>query len=149
MATVEARGASVARGHVAHPEEWLSILTALVSTLGSVAFFWGAPRFQPESGIAWAIPGWLAFAYLFVQMLFLLVSATQIRALGVFDSVVAILPFIAGIVTIIEWILGRLPFSTFQLNALANMLAAGLGEFLLTVWIRFVVNRRTIGIEAS
>jgi hypothetical protein len=149
MATAEMRHVNVARAHVAHPEEWLSILTALVSTLGSVAFFWGAPSFEPESGLAWTIPGWLAFAYLFFQILFLLVSATQVRALGVLDSVVAIFPFIAGMVTIIEWILGRLPFSTFQLNAVATMLAAGLGEFLLTVWIRFVVNRRTIGIEAS
>jgi hypothetical protein len=140
---------NVARTHVAHPEEWLSILTALVSTLGAVAFFWEAPSFEPESGFAWAIPGWLAFAYLFFQILFLLVSATQIRALGVLDSILAILPFIAGVVTIIEWMLGRLPFSMFQLNAVATMLAAGLGEFLLTVWIRFVVNRRTIGIEAS
>jgi hypothetical protein len=47
------------------------------------------------------------------------------------------------------WQYSHLPFSTFQLNAVATMLAAGLGEFLLTVWIRFVVNRRTIGIEAS
>jgi hypothetical protein len=29
------------------------------------------------------------------------------------------------------------------------MLAAGLGEFLLTVWVRFVVNRRTIGIDGT
>jgi len=38
---------------------------------------------------------------------------------------------------------------TFQLNALAIMLAASLGEFLLTIWVRFVVNRRTIGIDAT
>jgi len=50
---------------------------------------------------------------------------------------------------VIEWMLGHLPFSAFQLNALAIMLAASLGEFLLTIWVRFVVNRRTIGIDAN
>jgi hypothetical protein len=82
-------------------------------------------------------------------MLFLLVSATQIRVLGVLDSIVSILPFVAGLVTAAEWMLGHLALSTFQLNALAIMLAAGIGEFLLTVWVRFVVNRRTIGIDTA
>jgi hypothetical protein len=82
-------------------------------------------------------------------MMLLLVSATQIRVLGVLDSIVSIFPFVAALVTTIEWILGHLPFSLFQLNALAIMLAASLGEFLLTIWVRFVVNRRTIGIDAT
>ena len=45
--------------------------------------------------------------------------------------------------------MGHLNLSTFQINALATMLAAALGEFLLTVWVRFVVNRRTIGIDTT
>jgi len=107
------------------------------------------PTFQPTSGLAWTIPGWLAFFYLFTQMLMLLVSATQIRVLGVLDSIISIFPFVAALVTTIEWMLGHLPFSLFQLNALAIMLAASLGEFLLTIWVRFVINRRTIGIDAN
>jgi ABC-type uncharacterized transport system fused permease/ATPase subunit len=78
-----------------------------------------------------------------------LVSATQIRALGVLDSIVSIVPFVAALVTATEWLMGHLNLSTFQINALATMLAAGLGEFLLTVWVRFVVNRRTIGIDTT
>jgi len=57
--------------------------------------------------------------------------------------------FWAGLVTATEWLMGHLNLSTFQINALATMLAAGLGEFLLTVWVRFVVNRRTIGIDTT
>jgi hypothetical protein len=77
----------------------------------------------------------------------LLVSAAQIRALGVLDTVVAILPVVAAIVTGIEWVLGRLPFSPFQLNVLTTMMVASVGEFLLTMWTRFVLNRRTISVE--
>jgi hypothetical protein len=95
------------------------------------------------------VPGWLAGAYLCLQILFLLVSATQIRVLGVLDSIVAILPFVAGLVLAAEWLLGHLPLSIFQLNALALLLATSLAEFLLTVWIRFVINRRTIAIDAA
>ena len=76
---------NVARGHIAHPEEWLSILMAVGAAIGSVVFFYLAPSLSPSSHFAWAVPGWIAGAYLFVQMLFLLVSATQIRALGVLD----------------------------------------------------------------
>ena len=51
-----------AQAKVAHPEEWVSILMALGATVGSLAFFWLAPTFQPDSRIAWAIPGWVAGA---------------------------------------------------------------------------------------
>jgi hypothetical protein len=79
----------------------------------------------------------------------LLVSATQIRSLGVVDSIVAIVPVVAGLVTGIEWILGRVPLSPFQVNVLATMLITSGGEFLLTTWARFILNRRTVGIDTS
>jgi hypothetical protein len=149
MVAVDTKDARGTRHHSTHPEEWLSMLMSLAATAVVMAFFWLAPTFQPTSGLAWTIPGWLAFFYLFTQMLMLLVSATQIRVLGVLDSIISIFPFVAALVTTIEWMLGHLPFSLFQLNALAIMLAASLGEFLLTIWVRFVINRRTIGIDAN
>ena len=148
MVAVDTRGRAVA-AKVAHPEEWISILMALGGAAGSVLFMWLAPGFSPQSHLAWAIPGWIAGAYLFLQILFLLVSATQIRTLGVLDTIVAILPVVAGLVLIAEWLLGHLPLSLFQLNALGLMISTSLGEFLLTVWIRFVLNRRTIAIDAA
>jgi hypothetical protein len=138
-----------AQANVAHPEEWISILMALGATVGSLLFFWLAPGFSPDSRIAWAIPGWLAGSYLFTQILFLLVSATQIRTLGVLDTIIAILPVVAGLVMVAEWVLGHVPLSLFQLNALGLVIATSLGEFLLTVWIRFVLNRRTIAIDTA
>src|SRR5438876_8976729 len=98
MAAVERDVVAVRR--TTHPEEWLSILFALAASLGASFYFWMAPGYSPEAGLIWAVPGWLAFAYLFFQMLFLLVSATQIRALGVFDSIVAIFPVLAGLVIV-------------------------------------------------
>ena len=150
MVAAEAReGRAAARARVAHPEEYFSILMALGGTVASLGFFWLAPTFQPDSHIAWALPGWIAGAYLFMQILFLLVSATQVRALGVFDSIIAIVPIVAGLVMVVEWLLGHLPLSLFQLNCLGLLIATSLGEFLLTVWIRFVLNRRTIAIDAN
>jgi hypothetical protein len=146
---VAAGAQSRARARMAHPEESLSMLMAVAVAIGASAFFWLDPSFEPTSHVAWAIPGWLAGAYLFLQIFFLLVSATQIRAIGVFDSIVAILPVVGGLVLIVEWLLGHLPLSGFQLNALGLMVATSLGEFLLTVWIRFVINRRTIAFDAS
>ena len=134
---------------IAHPEEHLSIGMAIGATVALVAYFWLEPSLDPASHMAWAVPGWLAGAYLCLQLLFLLVSASQLRILGVLDSIVAILPFVAGLVLTVEWMLGHLPFSLFQLNALALLLATGLAEFLLTLWIRFVINRRTIAFDAS
>ena len=46
-----------------------------------------------------------------------------------------------------EWAFGRLALSPFQINVLTTMLVASIGEFLLTMWTRFVLNRRTISVE--
>jgi hypothetical protein len=137
------------RTRTAHPEEWWSILAALLAGGATTAFLWKVPDFEPSSNLAWLVPGWAALAYLFIQMACLLVSATQIRSLGVVDSIVSIIPVVAGLVTGIEWILGRVPLSAFQVNVLATMLITSGGEFLLTTWARFILNRRTVGIETS
>jgi len=149
MVVADSRQARIPETRVAHTEEFFSIMMALAAALGSVAFFWLAPRFQPESHIAWAIPGWIAGSYLFLQIFFLLISATQIRVLGVLDSIVSIVPVVAGLVMVVEWLLGHIPLSLFQVNCLGLLIATSLAEFLLTVWIRFVLNRRTIAIDTT
>jgi hypothetical protein len=67
----------------------------------------------------------------------------------VLDSIISIVPLVAGLVLVIEWMFGRAPLSPFQLNLLVLLIATSLGEFLLTVWIRFVLNRRTIAIDQA
>ena len=140
-----------------HPEEWFSILLALVGTIGGAIFIGYYPHYKPEGGgVAWAIPVWIGFFYLILQMTFLLFSASQIRALGVLDSVLAIAPVVAGLVILVQTIItpscpsgqAECPgfhLSSYQFNSLAVLIVAGASEFLLTIWIRFVLNRRTIG----
>ena len=70
------------------------------------------------------------------------------KALGVSDPIVASFPFVAGLVVVAAWLLGRLPLSHFQLNGLAFLLATTLAEFFLTIWIRIVVNRRAVAVDA-
>ncbi len=139
----------VATARNTHGQEWLSILIALATTVGSVASFWIAPAYQPEAGLAWTLAGWLAFGYLFFQTLFLLVAATQDKPIGISDPIVASFPFLAGSAVLAAWITGRLPLSTFQLNGLAFLLATTVAEFLLTVWIRIAVNRRAVAVDAG
>jgi len=131
-----------------HPEEWFSILLALIATIGGAIFIGYYPGYTPgeSGGVAWAVPVWIGFFYLIVQMTFLLFSASQIRALGVLDSVLAIAPVVAGLVILVQVIISpTFKLSAFQLNSLAVLIVAGASEFLLTIWIRFVLNRRTIG----
>lgn len=135
---------------VAHTEEWFSILLCLGGTAAAIFAIWTAPGYEPRAiPAAWTIPVWLAFFYVLIQLVFLLISATQIRVLGVIDSVVAIVPVVAGSVTGVEWLLGHLNLSAFQAMSLLALLVAGLSEFLLTLWIRFVLNRRTFAIDGG
>ncbi len=130
-----------------HPEEWLSISLAIVGTIFAVWFIGQFHDWEPQQRVGFWYAGavWLGFAYVIVQMMFLLLSASQVRALGVLDSILSILPVIAGTVLVVEAALGNLRLSNYQSNMLAVVLVSGTAEFLLTIWIRFVINRRTIG----
>jgi hypothetical protein len=134
------------RVRTAHPEEWLSILLALLGTVAAVLFIAYNKDFEPgTNGVAWAVPVWIGFFYLIIQMSFLLFSTSRgVGALGVLDSILAIVPFVAGLVLLVEVILGQISLANYQKNTLAVLIVAGLSEFLLTIWDRFVLNRRTI-----
>jgi hypothetical protein len=141
-----------ARSSNAHPEEWFSILLALVATVAATLFIGYFPQYTPgdSGGVAWAIPVWLGFLYLIVQITFLLFSATEMRALGVLDSVLAIVPVVAGLVVLVQMIISKtFILSSYQKNTLAVLIVAGASEFLLTIWIRFVLNRRTVAFGGS
>ncbi len=130
-----------------HLDEWFSIILAVIATIFVPVAISMTKNWNPEHHIYWTVPVWIGLIYLIVQMAFLLMSASQIRALGVLDSVVAIFPLVAGLVMLSLNIVDSTNFalSPYQLNALAVLIVAGAAEFLLTIWIRFVVNRRTIG----
>ena len=144
------QAAAPARG-ATHPEEWFSIMLALIAAIGAWIYIGYFPNHEPERPIYWIIPVWFGLLYLIIQMAFLLMSANQIRALGVLDSVIAIVPLVVGLVMVALSILvpAKLPLSNFQLNTLAVLIVTGGAEFLLTIWIRFIVNRRTLGVGPS
>lgn len=129
------------------PEEWLSILLAVFATIGATLFIGYYPHYTPkEAGVIWAIPVWIGFIYLILQMSFLLFSTSRVGALGVLDSILSIIPVVAGLVVLVQTIISKeFSLSTFQFNTLAVLIVAGASEFLLTIWARFVINRRTIG----
>ncbi len=133
--------------HRGHPAELFSIIMAAAATFLVPAFIWIAGTWNPENKIFWTIPLWIGLFYLIIQMIILLLSATQVRELGVVDSAVAILPLVAGLVTLALNIADheKFPLSNYQLNVLAVLIIVGAAEFLLTIWIRFIVNRRTLG----
>ncbi|MGO9486972.1 MAG: hypothetical protein ACLPX9_20775 [Rhodomicrobium sp.] len=141
----------------AMPEEWFSIIMAVVTAIIAPVIIryanWnpaehGGMDWEPQNHIYWTVPLWIGLFYLIIQMAFLLQSASSIRALGVLDSILAILPLVAGLVLLALNIVDSqsFHFSSYQHSALAVLIVVGGAEFLLTIWIRFVVNRRTIGL---
>jgi hypothetical protein len=144
------QSAAQSRPRVApHPEEWFSILLALVAAVGAWIYIGYFPKHEPESPIYWIIPVWFGLIYLIIQITFLLLSASaNVRALGVLDSVISIVPLVVGLVIVVLSVIvpEKLPLSNYQLNNLAVLIITGGAEFLLTLWIRFVVNRRTVGL---
>lgn len=132
--------------HSTHLEEWFSIGLALLGTAAASIYIGYWPLFEPTHPQTWVIPVWLGMLYLIFQITFLLFSASQVRALGVLDSAMAIVPVVAGLVILVTMLINaNVHLSTYQLNTLAVLIVAGAAEFMLTIWIRFVINRRTIG----
>ncbi len=135
----------------AHPQEWFSILLSLAAAAGAWIYIGYFPDHSPKAPIYWIIPVWFGLLYLIIQMAFLLLSASQVQALGVLDSVIAIVPLVVGLVLVVVAVIvpEKLPLSSFQKNTLAVLIVTGAAEFLLTIWIRFVVNRRMIGVPGG
>ena len=52
---------------VAHREEWFSMLVCVLGTAFALALIWGAPDYQPVSGLGWTAPGWLGLFYLLTR----------------------------------------------------------------------------------
>ncbi|MFY9639844.1 MAG: hypothetical protein WCD20_14635 [Rhodomicrobium sp.] len=141
----------------AMPEEWFSIIMAVAAAIIAPVLIryanWNPANHDgadwvPENHIYWTVPLWIGLFYLIIQMAFLLQSASSIRVLGVLDSILAILPLVSGLVLLALNIVDSktFHFSSYQHSALAVLIVVGGAEFLLTIWIRFVVNRRTIGL---
>ena len=126
--------------------EMSSIILALGLSAFAFLFFKYAPNYEPQHHWVRGLPGWLALGYVTVQLWMLLDSALRIRPTSVIDAVLAIAPVVTGIVCAVLWLVDHLHLSLFQLNALAMLIAAGVVEFVSTLWVRNVVLQRGVSV---
>src|ERR1041385_3585270 len=126
--------------------EMSSIILALAAAVIAFVFFRYFPDYPPDHDWIRGVPGWLALGYVTVQLWMLLDSALRIRPTSVIDAVVAIAPVVSGIVALVLWMVDYLHLSLFQLNALAMLIAAGVVEFVSTLWVRNVVLQRGVSV---
>ena len=130
-------------------EEWISIGTSLVLALGGIYFFFRMPNWTPAGNFWHYFLAWMVLGYLAIQLIVLLSTAIDSRSIGFLDSLVSLLPALIGAIIGVNAIQGLVKLSTFQENALLLMIGTSLLEALITLWVRFTVNRRTIGLDAG
>jgi len=129
--------------------ELVSISSALLLAGGAAYFFWALPGWTPTSEWPQYALAWVVIGYLAIQLISLLDTVMNVRLTGMIDAVASIIPFVIGIVALVNMAQGVLKLSFFQANALALLLALSLLDFVVTMWIRFAVNRRTLGLDVG
>ena len=125
-------------------------LAILLAIVGGV-FFFKFGSFEPSAGgtFEYYLLAWIVLGYLAAQLIALLSTAIDSRSIGFGDTVCSILPAVVGAVVGVEAIQKIIPLSTFSTNALMLMICTSALESLITLWVRFTVNRRTIGFDTG
>ena len=126
--------------------EPVSILSAFGLAAAAAYLFWFMPNYSPTTDWPKYALAWIVIGYLAVQLIALLQTVLEIRLSGILDSVLSIVPFVVGLVALLNAAQGHIELSAFQYQALYLLLATSLLDFLITMWIRFAVNRRTFGV---
>ncbi len=141
---------------VAHPgrkfEAFASIGLAILMSLAGGLFFFRWGDWEPadtNSKVWYYMLAWIVLGYLAAQLIALLATAIDSRSIGFGDTICSILPAIVGAVVLVEWLQGIIRLSTFSQNALMLMICTSALESLITLWVRFTVNRRTIGFNTE
>jgi hypothetical protein len=137
----------------AHPtkrfEAAASIGLALVLAIGAGIFFFKFGAWQPESNVWYFALAWMVLGYLAAQLIALLLTAIDSRSIGFGDTVCSILPAIVGAIVGVEALQGIIKLSTFSQNALMLMICTSALESLITLWVRFTVNRKTVSFDTG
>ena len=141
---------------VVHPtkrfEAFASIGMALVLALAGGLFFFKWGDWEPGEGnskLWYYLLAWFVLGYLAIQLIALLSTAIDSRSIGFGDTICSILPAIVGAVVGVEALQGIIHLSTFSQNALLLMICTSALEALITLWVRFTVNRKTIGFDTG
>ena len=125
-------------------EAFASIGIALLLSIAGGIFFFKFGAWEPTSNVWYYLLAWLVLGYLATQLIALLSTAIDSRSIGFGDTVCSILPAIVGAIVGVEALQGIIKLSTFSQNALMLMICTSALESLITLWVRFTVNRKTI-----
>jgi hypothetical protein len=126
-----------------------SIGLALVLSVGAGIFFFKFGAWEPQSNVWYFALAWLVLGYLAAQLIALLLTAIDSRSIGFGDTVCSILPAIVGAIVGVEALQGIIKLSTFSQNALMLMICTSALESLITLWVRFTVNRKTVSFDTG
>ena len=140
----------------AHPvkrfEAFASIGLAVLLAIAGGVFFFKFSAWEPGEGnskVWYYLLAWIVLGYLAAQLIALLSTAIDSRSIGFGDTVCSILPAVVGAIVGVEALQGIIKLSTFSQNALMLMICTSALESLITLWVRFTVNRRTIGFNTD
>ena len=123
-------------------------LAVLLSVIGGIFFFkFGA--WTPDNNVWYYVLAWVVLGYLAAQLIALLSTAIDSSSIGFGDTICSILPAIVGAVVAVEWLQGIVTLSSFSKNALFLMICTSALESLITLWVRFTVNRKTVALGGS
>jgi hypothetical protein len=126
-----------------------SIGLALLLAIGAGIFFFKFGAWEPQSNVWYFALAWLVLGYLAAQLIALLLTAIDSRSIGFGDTVCSILPAIVGAIVGVEALQGIIKLSTFSQNALMLMICTSALESLITLWVRFTVNRKTVSFDTG
>ena len=114
-------------------------------------FFFKFGEWSPsETNKVWYyVLAWIVLTYLAAQLIALLSTAIDSRSIGFGDTICSIMPAIVGAVVAVEGLQGIIHLSTFSWNALLLMICTSALESLITLWVRFTVNRKTIDLGSA
>jgi hypothetical protein len=135
--------------HGNHGEEYVSIALALLLSVVGAVFFYRFQNWSPTSQFWFYVLPWVVLGYLAAQLVVLLSTAIDSRSIGFLDSLVSLIPAIMGAIIGVNSLQGFVHLSAYQENALLLMIGTSVLEALITLWVRFTVNRRTIGLDSG
>ena len=132
-----------------HMMEHVSTALSVLLALFGAFFFFKMQGWAPTTNFWIYVLPWMVLGYLAIQLIALLASAIDTRTIGFVDSITALFPALVGAIAGVEALQGVVKLSAYQEHALLLMLGTSLLEALVTLWVRFTVNKRTIGLDTG
>jgi hypothetical protein len=130
-------------------EALASIGLSLILAIAGGVFFFKFGAWTPENNVWYYVLAWVVLGYLAAQLIALLSTAIDSSSIGFGDTICSILPAIVGCVVAVEWLQGIVTLSSFSKNALFLMICTSALESLITLWVRFTVNRKTVALGGN